>query len=214
MPRKSAPQPERQANPSIEICPQCQQFLGRSYPQCATCREIVERPIKAAWQALLQAQDIVPATPAEQELAATVLERSDEYWWSEVEAAIRLTPCPACDGPLGYGSPDCKECLWRSDMFWGKDAEVSPEGTILRNEHAMRVIIRALGQSHRHSQASIEGWRLYLPFLLRGPQPGSTRDDRRYAQAINAWIKAGRGHELAGCHSIEEMYEITRRGRK
>jgi len=210
MPRKSSPQSERQANYSIEICPQCQQFLGRSYPQCATCREIVERPIRDAWQALLQAQNIASTAPAGQELAATVLERSDEYWWSEVEAAMRLTPCPACGGPLGYGSSDCEECLWRSDMFWGKDVEVSPEGTILRNEHAMRVIIRALGQAHRHSQASIEGWRLYLPFLSQGPQPGSTRDDRRYAQAI----KAGRGRELAECTSIEEMYEITRGGRK
>jgi len=214
MPHKSSSLADKPGSGSIEICPQCQQFLGRSYPQCATCREVVERPIKAAWQALLQAQNIVPATPAEQDLVATVLERGDEYWWSEVEAAMRLTPCPACRGPLGYGALDCEECLWRSDMFWGKDVEVSQEGTILRNEHAMRVIMRALGQSHRHSQASIEGWRLYLPFLLEGPQPGATRDDRRYAQAINAWIKAGRGHELAECRSVEEMYEITRRGRK
>lgn len=99
-------------------------------------------------------------------------------------------------------------------MLWGRDLEVAPEGTILRNEHAMRVIIRGLGQSHRHSAASIEGWRLFLPFLLRGPQPGATRDDRRYAQAINAWFKAGRGHELAACCTLEEMYAITRRGRK
>src|SRR5579885_42744 len=197
MPRKSSQQAEQHADHAIEICPQCQQFLGRSYPQCAACREVVERPIKAAWQTLLLAQNVARAIPAEQKLPATVLERSDEYWWSEVEGAMRLTSCSACNGPLGYGSPDCAECIWRSDMLWGRDAEVSPEGTILRNEHAMRVIIRALGQSHRHSQASIEGWRLYLPFLLRGPQPGSTRDDRRYAQAINAWIKAGRGHELA-----------------
>ena len=211
MPRKSTPQPTAH---SVEICPQCQQFLGRSYPHCTTCCAIVERPIKAAWQALLHAQNITPATPAEQKLATTVLDQSDEYWWSEIEAAMRLTSCPACSGPLGYGASDCNECIWRSDMLWGRDLEVSPEGTILRNEHAMRVIIRGLGQSHRHSAASIEGWRLFLPFLLRGPQPGATRDDRRYAQAINAWIKACRGHELAACRTIEEMYAITRRGRK
>ncbi|HEU5230105.1 MAG TPA: hypothetical protein VFU49_19960 [Ktedonobacteraceae bacterium] len=211
MTRKSAPQPTTH---SVKICPQCQQFLGRSYPYCTTCREIVERPIKASWQTLLHAQNIAPATPAEQKLVMIVLDQSDEYWWSEVEAAMRLTSCPACRGSLGYGASDCKECIWRSDMLWGRDLEVAPEGTILRNEHAMRVIIRGLGQSHRHSAASIEGWRLYLPFLLHGPQPGATKDDRRYAQAINAWIKSGRGHELAACHTIEEMYEITRRGRK
>jgi hypothetical protein len=85
---------------------------------------------------------------------------------------------------------------------------------ILRNEHALRVVMRGLGQAHRHSQASLEGWRLYLPFLLSGPQPGSTRNDVQHAQAINAWIKAGRGQELARCQSVAEMYEMTRRGRK
>lgn len=198
---------------SVEVCPQCQEFVGRSYPHCAACRDVAEQPIKAAWLALLQARNIAPATLAEQQLAATVLAQSDEYWWSEVEAAMRLTPCLSCHGPLGYGSSDCAECIWGSDMLWGKDLEISPEGTIHRNEHALRILLRGLGQSHRHSQASIEGWRLYLPFLLHGPQPAGTRDERRYAQAINAWIKAGRGHELARCHSIEEMYTVTRRGK-
>ena len=127
---------------------------------------------------------------------------------------MRLTSCPACHGPLGYGSPDCAECLWNSDLLWGRDLDLAPDGTILRNEHALRVILRGLRQSHRHSQASIEGWRLYLPFLLRGSHPGGTRNDIRYAQALSAWIKAGRGHELKRCRSIEEMYAITQRGRK
>jgi hypothetical protein len=60
----------------------------------------VEQPIKAAWLALLQAQNIAPATLAEQQLAATVLAQSDEYWWSEVEAAMRLTLCLSCHGLL------------------------------------------------------------------------------------------------------------------
>ncbi|HEV2579468.1 MAG TPA: hypothetical protein VGT44_01340 [Ktedonobacteraceae bacterium] len=108
-----------------------------------------------------------------------------------------------------------KECTWHSDMFWGRDGEIDPDGRILRNEHTLRVILRGLGQAHRHSSASLEGWRLFLPFVLRtGSNPVGTRDDVRYAHAINAWIKAGRGRELANCHSIEEMYALTRRGRK
>jgi hypothetical protein len=214
MARKASPQTAQPSTPSVEVCPQCQEFVGRNYPHCAPCRKVIEQPIKAAWLALLHTQNIAPATLSERQLAAHILAQSDEYWWSEVEAAMRLTPCPSCSGPLGYGATPCAECIWSSDMLWGKDLEVSPEGTIRRNEHALRVILRGLGQSYRHSQVSIEGWRLCLPFLLHGPQPGGTRNDRRYAQAINAWIKAGRGHELATCHSIEEMYNVTRQGRK
>jgi len=81
-----------------------------------------------------------------------VLAQSDEYWWSEVEADMRLTPCLSCHGPLGYGSPDCAECIWGSDMLWGKDLEISQEGTIRRYEHALCVVLRGLGQPHRHSQ--------------------------------------------------------------
>ena len=79
--------------------------------------------------------------------------------------------------PLGYGERDCEECIWSSDMLWGKD--VAPNGTIRRNEHALHVMLCGLGQSHRHSQASIEGWRLYLPFVLHGSHPGGTRSDIR-----------------------------------
>src|SRR5579859_5729436 len=157
---------------------------------------------------------IAPGTIAERELAAAILAHSDQYWWSEVEMAMRLTPCPACGGLLGYGSPDCVECISSSDMLWGKDLDFASDGTLRRNEHALRVMLRGLGQSHRHSQASIEGWRLFLPFVLHGRQPNGSRDDIRYAQTISAWIKSGRGHELSNCHSIEEMYAITRRGRR
>jgi hypothetical protein len=211
---KSSQQTAQPSTPSLERCPQCQEFIGRGYPYCASCREVAEQPIRAAWQGLLHAQGIAPGTPSEQQLAATVLAQSDAYWWSEVEAAMRLTPCPACSGPLGYGPSECAECIWSSDMLWGKDVDIAPDGTVRRNEHALRVMLRGLGQSHRHSQASLEGWRLYLPFVLRGSHPGSTRSDIRYAQAINAWIKAGRGHELANCHSVEEMYALTQHGRK
>jgi len=188
MARKSSRQTVQPSAPSLEICPQCQEFVGRNYPHCAYCREVAEQPIKAAWQALLHTQDIDQGTPSEQKLAATVLAQSDKYWWSEVEAAMRLTLCPSCSGPLGYGSPTCAECISSSDMLWGKDLDIAPDGTMRRNEHALRVILRGLGQSHRHSQASIEGWRLYLPFVLRGSHPGSTKYDVRYAQAISAWI--------------------------
>jgi hypothetical protein len=214
MGRKSSPKPTQQSASTLEICPQCQTFVGRNYPECPHCREVVEQPIKTAWQALLHTHNIEPNTDQERELAATILADSDQYWWSEVEAAMRRTSCPTCGGPLGYGSPDCTDCISRSDMLWGRDLEFAPDGTLSRNEHARRVMIRGLGQSHRHSAASLEGWRLYLPFLLSGPQPGGTRDDVRYAQTISAWIKAGRGHELASCRSIAEMYEITRQGRR
>jgi hypothetical protein len=214
MGRKSSQKHAQHSASTPEFCPQCQEFVGRNYPQCLHCREVAEQPIKASWQALLRVQNIVPGTPPERELASTILADSDHYWWSEVEASMRLTPCPSCGGPLGYGLPDCADCISSSDMLWGKDFDFAQDGTPHRNEHALRVILRGLGQSHRHSPASIEGWRLFLPFILRGPQPGGTRSEIRYAQAISAWIKAGRGHELANCRSIEEMYAVTRRGRK
>ena len=214
MPDKPSPKTTQSSIPTPEKCPQCHEFIGRNYPHCPSCRNAAEQPIKSAWQTLLQAQHITPGTPTEQQLAATVLAHSDQYWWSEVEAAMRLTPCPSCNGPLGYGSPTCVECISSSDMLWGKDLDIAHGGTIRRNEHALRVILRGLGQSHRHSQASIDGWRLYLPFVLRGSHPGSTQNDVRHAQAIRAWINAGRSHELFNCNSIEEMYALTRRGRK
>jgi len=214
MVRNVSPQTIQFSTPSVKVCPACQEFVGRSYPDCVVCREVVEEPIGAAWLLLLHAQESALAPLSAQQLAAHVLAHSEIYWWSEVEAAMRLTACPLCHGPLGYGATDCAECIWNSDLLWGRDFEVSPEGTICRNEHAFRVILRGLSQAHRHSPASIEGWRLFLPFLLHGPQPVGTKDERRYAQAINAWIKAGRGPELAVCQSIEQMYAMTRRGRK
>jgi uncharacterized protein YbaR (Trm112 family) len=100
MPHKSSQQTTQSSTHAPERCPKCHEFLGRNYPHCSSCREAAEQPIKIAWQAILHAQDIAPGTPAEQQLAATVLANSDAYWWSEVEAAMRLTPCPSCNGPL------------------------------------------------------------------------------------------------------------------
>lgn len=216
MARKAAQKPAAQPASPVATCPQCRELIGRNYPQCSSCRQVAEQLIDDAWQALLTAQSITPGTPLERELAAIVLEESDQYWWREVEAAMRLTSCPACHGPLGYGSTDCAECLSSSDMHWGRDYELDEEGTMLRNEHALRVMLRGLAQAHRHSQASIDGWRLYLPFVLCKPQtgPGSSRQEVQYAQAIRAWINAGRSQELFACNSIEEMYELTRQGRK
>ena len=214
MPHKPSPKTAQSSASGPEKCPQCHEFIGCNYPHCPSCRETAEQPIKTAWQALLHTKGIAPNTTDEQQLAATVLAHSDEYWWSEVEAAMRLTPCPSCNGPLGYGSPTCAECISSSDMLWGKDLDIAPDGKVRRNEHALRVMLRGLGQSHRHSQASIDGWRLYLPFVLSGSHPGSTPNDVRHAQAIGAWIKAGRGRELFNCNSIEEMYALTRQGRK
>jgi hypothetical protein len=93
MARKASPQTSQPSTPSVQVCPQCQEFVGRSYPHCAACREVIEQPIKAACLALLHAQNIAPATLSEQQLAAHVLAQSEEYWWSEVEAAMRLTSC-------------------------------------------------------------------------------------------------------------------------
>lgn len=197
-------------------CPLCHEFAGRGYPRCAACQEVAEQPIRAAWRTLLQTRQVMPDSPAEAVLAATVLENSPEYWWSEVEAAMRLTPCTVCGGPLGYGEPTCEQCWWSSDMLWGRDVEYAQDGELVRNEHALRVVLRGLAQEKRHSSASLEGWRLYLPFLLQLDSrqgPGLEYKDTAYAQTISAWIKAGRGHELLACQSIAEMYALTRRGR-
>jgi hypothetical protein len=213
---KAFAQPGQSSGQAPVTCSECREFIGRNYPHCSGCREVADKPIKMAWQELLQIHNIAPGTPAELELAATVLEQPAEYWWSEVEAAMWLTRCSICGGPLGYGLPECTNCWSSSDMFWGKDGEFAADGTLMRNEHAFRVVLRGLGQEKHHSQASLEGWRLYLPFLLRNISqgPGRERNDVRYAQVISAWIKAGRGHELFRCQSIEEMYAITRDGRR
>lgn len=197
-------------------CPLCHEFAGRGYPHCSACRETAEQPISSAWQALLQASQVVPGSPEEITLVATVLENSPEYWWSEVEAAMRLASCPACGGSLGYGEAECEQCWWSSDMLWGRDVEYAPDGRLARNEHALRVVLRGLAQEKRHSSASLEGWRLYLPFLLQANTrqgPGLEKKDTAYAQAISAWIKAGRGRELWSCQTVEEMYALTRQGR-
>src|SRR6266567_2551044 len=91
MGRKSSQKHAQHSALTVELCPQCQAFVGRNYPQCLHCREVAEQQIKASWQALLRVQNIAPGTPPERELAATILADSDHYWWSEVEAAMRLT---------------------------------------------------------------------------------------------------------------------------
>src|SRR5690348_12729588 len=115
MPHKSSQQTAKSSALTPEKCPQCHELIGRNYPRCSSCHEAAEQPIKAAWQTLLQAQGIASGTSSEQQLASTVLAHHDAYWWSEVEAAMRLTSCPSCNGPLGYGSPTCAECISSSD---------------------------------------------------------------------------------------------------
>ena len=206
---------EAQTN-TLAACPQCHEFTGRNFPGCQECREPVEKIIRSAWEALLAGQRIAAGSEQEQEMVDRVLEHSEQYWWSEVEAAMRMTPCPACNGPLGYGMPGCEECVSRSDMLWGRDLEYTEDGGVQKNEHAMRVTLRGLGQAHRHSQFSIEGWRLGLPLLLQNKNidPTAPQTQVKQIQAVGAWIKAGRGKELMHCQSFAEMYEVTRQGRK
>lgn len=199
----------------LEICARCRHFLGRNYPHCTGCQKPVEQIIQTVWQALLAEQKVVAGTAQEQELVASVLAHSEDYWWSEVEAAMQLSTCPACQGTLGYGQQDCLECISRSDMLWGRDLEFAADSTLLKNEHALRVTMRGLRQSHRYSSASLEGWHLFLPFLLqrKNEDPTTSPTLVRQVQAVRAWINAGRGQELAECQSFKEMYEITRKGR-
>lgn len=210
----SASQPQERI---LKVCAQCQDFLGRNVPQCQACREVVERMIQVVWADLLRTRGIPTGSQQECELAATVLEHSEQYWWSEVEAAMQLTRCPACGGPLGYGTPGCEECVSRSDMLWGRDLEYAADGSLQKNEHAMRVALRGLGQAHRHSQFSLDGWRLCLPLWLQNKGNNvltMTREQMQQVQAIGAWMRTGRGQELMCCQSFAEMYAITRQGRK
>lgn len=213
--QKGSQGPRERAN-ILERCSQCHEFVGRNFPECPECRRPVERLIQAAWEALRDALDISAGSQQEQALAETVLAHSEQYWWSEVEAAMRMARCPACAGVLGYGESGCEECVSRSDMLWGRDLEYAEDGSVQRNEHALRVTLRGLSQAHRHSKFSIEGWRLGLPLLLQNKDmdPTAPQAQVKQIQAVGAWIKAGRGHELMNCQSFAEMYEITRLGRK
>src|SRR5260221_13922604 len=80
MARKASPQTAQPSMLSVEVCPQCQEFVGRSYPHCAACRDVAEQPIKPAWLALLQARNIAQATLPEHQLPAPGLAQRNRAW--------------------------------------------------------------------------------------------------------------------------------------
>jgi hypothetical protein len=195
---------------TVETCPQCGAFVGRSYPACAYCYQAVERLWQPEWEMQLHAEGAAPGSEEEEMLAAIVMSQPDRFVWTVVDVAITRLRCASCGSPLGTSAPGCWECTSASDSLWGvPDGEAPGTGAAPGNSHALRVIRWQLRQPHRHSEQALAGFRLYLPILLTGLLPTVKQN-----QALKAWANAGHGAELASCRSFDEMYAHTRQGRK
>lgn len=178
---RGVPRPDR-----IETCSTCGEQLGWSYPDCQNCREAVDRIWRADWEALLEAEEIVPGSEDEALLARVALAESERHPWTIVDIAMSLVRCDACGAELGGGPAACAECAFAFGNLWAYDIEAGGQGTMTRDEHALRVGRWVLRYPHRYNEAVVFGWRLAMPRLLTGALPTT-----RQAQALRARINAG-----------------------
>jgi hypothetical protein len=166
--------------PSVaKPCPTCGELLGRGYPACEGCAEVVDRPLHAEW-ADLPDQDperVVDATPG-------------EYRWTCLDWALRQLRCEGCGGELAAGAPTCVGCAAADAARWEVPALTS-------NEHALRTAMAMLRAPTWRRPAVVATWRLVLPFVLTGAvvPPADLR-------AIRTQVLADRYDELAACESL------------
>lgn len=161
-------------------CATCGELLGRVYPSCAGCTEVVDRPLRAEW-ADLPDQDperVADAPPG-------------EYRWTCVDWALRQLHCEGCGGELAAGSAQCVGCAAADSARWEIEA-------LTGNEHALRtasVVLRAPPGWWRASVVAT--WRLVLPFVLTGKVVplGMLRE-------IRTQVLAGRYDELAALEAL------------
>ena len=194
----------RRARPStVEPCPECGAFLGRDYPRCATCHEVVERYWHADWMALLAAEGSAPGSDDERLLAEVVVAELERHPWTVVDYALTLLRCPECGAEWGGGPPACAACAMAFGNLWAPGLEAGAT----MNEHALRVGRWVMRHPHRHSATAVAGWRLSLPLLLAGALPTTAE-----AQRINAWLKAGGvAATLSGYRTFAEIAAQARR---
>ncbi len=160
-------------------CATCGDLLGRGYPSCQGCAEVVDRPLRAEW-ADLPTQD--PALVADAP--------PGEYRWTCVDWAVRQLRCQGCGGELAAGAPQCVGCAAADAARWEVPALTS-------NEHALRTAMVVLRAPSWRRESVASTWRLVLPFVLTGAvvPPVELRE-------IRTQVLAGRYDELAALEAL------------
>jgi hypothetical protein len=160
-------------------CATCGDVLGRGYPSCAGCTEVVDRPLRAEWADLPdQDPERVADAPA------------GEYRWTCVDWALRQLRCEGCAGELAAGAPQCVGCAAADSARWEIEA-------LTANEHALRTAAIVLRAPSWRREAVVSTWRLVLPFVLTGKvvPVESLRE-------IRTQVLAGRYDELAALETL------------
>jgi hypothetical protein len=155
-------------------CPTCGDLLGRGYPSCAGCAEVVDRPLRADWAGLADPDpELVADAPP------------GEYRWTCVDWAVRQLRCEGCRGELAAGAPHCVGCAAADAARWETPALTS-------NEHALRTASVVLRAPSWRREAVVSTWRLVLPFVLTGEAVPADA-----LRGIRTHVLAGRYDELA-----------------
>lgn len=146
-------------------------MLGRGYPGCVGCAEVVDRPLRADWTDL-DPEVVVDAPPG-------------EYPWNCVDWALRQLTCEGCGGELAAGDASCVGCAAADSARWEIPALTS-------NEHAHRTAAVMLRAPSWRRESVVSTWRLVLPFVLTGVVVPASE-----LRAIRTQVLAGRYDELA-----------------
>ena len=189
---------------AVAPCPACGDLLGRGYPRCPACHEAVEGLWLADWAALLAEEGVAPGGDDEAILARVIVAEGAQHPWTIADLALTRARCQTCGRELGGGPTSCAECALAFGNLWAPEHEAGAT----MNEHALRVGRLVARHAHRYSAGLAAGWRLSLPLLLVGMLPSTVE-----AQALKAWVDAGRGDELLGYRTFAAAYAHTRRGR-
>jgi hypothetical protein len=163
------------ANP----CATCDDLLGRGYPSCAGCAEIVDRPLRADWAGL-----------ADQDPERVADAPPGEYRWTCVDWALRQLRCEGCAGELAAGAPQCVGCAAADSARWEVPALTS-------NEHALRTASVVLRAPSWRRESVVSTWRLVLPFVLTGAVVPVAA-----MRGIRTQVLAGRYDELAALEAL------------
>jgi hypothetical protein len=154
-------------------CPTCGDLLGRGYPSCPGCAEVVDRPLRTD----LDPEQVVDAPPG-------------EYPWTCVDGALRQLTCEGCGGELAAGDPSCVGCAAADSARWETQALTS-------NEHAHRTAAVVLRTPSWRRESVVSTWRLVLPFVLAGAVVPADA-----LRAVRTQVLAGRYEELAALEAL------------
>jgi hypothetical protein len=163
------------ANP----CATCGELLGRGYPSCVECANLVDRPLATDWATLPdQNPELVADAPP------------GEYRWTCVDWALRQLRCQGCGGELAAGAATCVGCAAADAARWEVPALTS-------NEHALRTAAVVLRAPSWRREAVVSSWRLVLPFVLTGAVVSLPE-----LRSIRTQVLAGRYDELAALEAL------------